>query len=144
MSHSLTLNSDLGVIVLRARKTMSLDELRRVFPEMLDMPGFRQGLCLVADFRGSGTVLTGEDVQQLAANAGATDASWGDTKWAIIASDDVLFGLSRMFGALTDGHQVTTHTFRTVAAADDWLGLGIDMNEILARTPAPRAAEVLT
>jgi hypothetical protein len=135
MSHSLTLNKELGVIVLRAKETMSFAEIRLVLGEMVRLPGFRQGLCLIADFRGSGTTLTGEDVRQLATHAAETDAAWGVTKWAILASDSLMYGLSRMFGTLTDQHAVTTHVFHTVAEADGWLGIGVEVDEILARTP---------
>ena len=135
MSHTLALNKELGVIVLRAKETMSLDELRRVLGEMVGLPDFREGLCLVADFRGSGTDLTGDDIRRLASHASETDAAWGVTKWAFLASDSLMYGLSRMFGALTDQHRVTTHVFRGVVEADGWLDLGIQMDEILARTP---------
>ncbi len=135
MSYSIVLNKDLGVVVLRAKEAMTIDELRLVFSDTVRMPGFRRGLCLVADFRGSGTVLSADDVRQLALHADKTDAAWGDTKWSILASSAVMFGLSRMFAALTDEHQVTTHVFRTVVEADGWLGLGIEMEEILERTP---------
>ena len=40
-----------------------------------------------------------------------------------------------MFMALTSAHRVTTHVFRTVAEADGWLGVGVEMDEILVRTP---------
>ena len=135
MSHTLKLNKDLGVIVLRAKRAMSFDEIRRVFGEMVRLADFREGLCLVADFRGSGTAISSEEIKQLAARAGEIDAAWGATRWAIIASDDLLYGLSRMFSALTDRHRVTTHVFRSLEAADDWLGLGVEVKEILVRTP---------
>jgi hypothetical protein len=135
MSHTLKLNIELGVIVLRAKQSLSFSEIRDIFGEMVRLPGFREGLCLVADFRGSGTSLTGEDIRQLAIWARRTDAAWGDTKWSIIASSDALYGLSRMFSSLTDELQVETHVFRDVEAADGWLGLGVEADEILARTP---------
>ncbi|CAN5751058.1 hypothetical protein BH11PSE3_BH11PSE3_23740 [soil metagenome] len=135
MSHTLTLNKDLGVIVLRAKQPMSFNEIRLVFKEMVRLPGFRKGLCLVADFRATGTEITADDVRGLAHQARETDSDWGDTKWSIIASDDLLYGLSRMFGTLTDNHQVTTQVFRDVASADGWLGIGVETSEILARTP---------
>jgi hypothetical protein len=40
-----------------------------------------------------------------------------------------------MFIAHTSAHAVTTHVFRTVLEADGWLGIGVEMDEILARTP---------
>jgi hypothetical protein len=135
ISHTLAFNKDLGVIVLRAKQRMSFDEIRLVFGEMARLPDFREGLYLVADLRGSDSVITGDDVRRIAVHARDTDAAWGVTKWAIIAGDDLAFGLSRMFGALTDEHRITTRVFRDVETADDWLGLGVEMHEILARTP---------
>ncbi|MDP1961179.1 MAG: hypothetical protein Q8K93_03160 [Reyranella sp.] len=135
MSHTLKLNIELGVIVLRAKQSMSFEEIRGVFVEMVRLPGFKEGLCLVADFRGSGTILTGEDIRNLAAFAERTDHAWGDTKWCIVASSDTMFGLSRMFSSLTDQLQVDTHVFRDIEAANGWLGLAVDVEGILAQTP---------
>ena len=60
----------------------------------------------------------------------------GDTKWAIIASDDMRYGLSRMFIALTEGHQVDTQFFAMFSRLMTGSGLVVEMDEILARTPA--------
>ena len=135
MSYTLTVNNGIGVIVLRAKQPMTFNEIRMVFVEMVGLPGFKEGMCLVADFRGSGTSLSADHVRELSVHAHHTDSAWGVTKWAFLASDNLMYGLSRMFGTLTDRHQVTTHVFRTVTEADGWLGIGIEMDEILERTP---------
>jgi hypothetical protein len=135
MSYTLTINDGLGVIVLRAKQPMTFEEIRMVFVEMVSLPDFKEGMCLVADFRGSNTTLSADHVRRLTVHALHTDSAWGNTKWAFLASDSLMYGLSRMFGTLTDEHQVTTHVFRTVMEADGWLGIGIEMDEILARTP---------
>ena len=135
MSHSVRLNKDLGVVVLRA-KDMDFNECRNVLDELVRIPGFKAGLSLVADFRGTNSPITAEEVRTLADYAQKTDADWGVTKWAIVASESLSFGLSRMFAALTDECQVTTHVFHNVTDADDWLGLGVEIKQILALTPA--------
>lgn len=135
MSHTIRLNDDLGVIVLRAKRSMDVAEIELAFAEMLSLPGFREGLSLIVDFRGSETPISGAEVRQLAEYARRADARWGTTKWSFIASADMAYGLSRIFMALTSEHQVETHVFRTLHDADDWLGLGVDVDEILARTP---------
>jgi hypothetical protein len=63
-----------------------------------------------------------------------TDAKWGVTKWAIIAADDLTFGLTRMYMALTEDYHVTTNVFGDAIKADDWLGLGVEMEQILRQT----------
>jgi hypothetical protein len=52
------------------------------------------------------------------------------TKWAIIAADD----LTRMYMALTEDYHVTTNVFGDAIKADDWLGLGVEMEQILRQT----------
>ena len=69
-------------------------------------------------------MLTSDDVRRLAAYVQRIDAKWGRTKWSILVSSDVAYGLSRMFIAHTSDFEVTTNVFRTLAEADDWLGLG--------------------
>ena len=135
MSHTLKLNTELEVIVLRVKQSLSFEEVRSIFVEMVRLPGFKEGLCLVADFRGSGTSLTGDDMRKLADLARQKDAAWGDTKWAFVASSDVMYGLSRMYMALTGELQVDTHVFRDIKTANGWLGLTVDVEEILIQTP---------
>ena len=135
MPHTIRLNDDLGVIVLRAKRSMDLAEIERAFAEMLRLPGFREGLSLIVDFRGSETPISGAEMRQLAEYARRADAKWGTTKWAFLASADLTYGLGRIFMALTSEHQVETHVFRTLHDANGWLGLGVDANEVLVRTP---------
>jgi len=135
MPHTIRFNSELGVIVLRAKRSMDFVELESALEELVHVPGFTGGLSLIVDFRGSDTPITTSEVRRLAVYAQQTDARWGDTKWCFLASDDVTFGLSRMFMALTSKHQVETHVFRDLESANDWLGLGVGADDVLARTP---------
>ena len=135
MAYTISFNRDLGVIVLRAKQSMDVHELEQSFGELVNLSGFKEELSLIFDFRGSTTPLTSADLRRLAIYAEGTDARWGNTKWSFLASTDVTFGLSRMFMALTARHQVETHVFRTLIDADDWLGLGMGIDEILVRTP---------
>jgi hypothetical protein len=135
MSHSIKLNDAFDVIVLRSTGKVDFTELQNDLDELVRMPGFREGLSLVADFRGSSTPVTAAEIVKLADYAKRTDAKWGVTKWAIIAADDLTFGLTRMFMAMTEDYDVTTQVFRDAVKADGWLGLGIDVEEILKKTP---------
>lgn len=114
---------------------MDVLEIQAAFSEILQLPGFREGLSLVVDFRGSETPLNGAEVRQLAEYARHADARWGTTRWSFLASADLTYGLSRIFMALTSEHQVETHVFRNLVDADDWLGLGVNVDQILVRTP---------
>ena len=135
MSHTIALNRELGVIVLRATERMDFAELSRVFAEILALPGFTHGLSLVADFRQGQTQVSTEQIRQLAGVAHAMDGQWGVAKWAILTGNDLTYALVRMFGTLTSDCKVTTQVFREPAAAADWLGLGVGMDELLETTP---------
>jgi hypothetical protein len=120
---------------VRAKQSMDVAELEKTFDELVSLPGFKEGLSLIVDFKGSDTPTTTVELRRLAAYATQTDDKWDNTKWSVLASADVAFGLSRMFMALTNKHQVETHIFRNLDEADDWLGLGVEMVEILEHTP---------
>ena len=44
MAHTIRFNRDLGVIVLRAKQSMDIDELEQSFDELVNLPGFKEGL----------------------------------------------------------------------------------------------------
>ncbi len=120
---------------MRPRQTLDLSALETALDEAVHLPGFKEGVCLVIDFRVVKPALSPADIRRLVAYTDKSDFKWGKTKWIFIADDDVTYGLSRMYVALAERHEVTTHVFRNLTMADDWLGLGIDVAEILSRTP---------
>ena len=135
MPHSIRLNENLGVIVLRYRGCVDFSELRKVFDTVVLTAGFKEGLCLVADFRDNSPSLTEKEITRLADYAKRTDANWGATKWVFIVAKDSAFGLARLFSSLTSNYDVETKAFHTAQEADNWLGLGTEVEDILALTP---------
>jgi hypothetical protein len=135
MSHTIRLNGVLGVIVLRFRACVDFSEIRKVFDGLVLIPGFKAGLSLVADFRDNSPPLTGAETARFADCVGRTEADWGATKWVFIAAKDTSFGLARSFSLLTSNYNIQTKAFRNASEADDWLGLGTDVEDILALTP---------
>lgn len=131
MAHSIRILDNLGLVVLRYWGDVTYEEIREVFDEWVRLPGFLPHLKALIDFRQATTQVSGDEVQKLAAYAHQTDALWGDTKWAVLAPSDVIYGLSRMYSALTVDYDVKTHVFRTPEEANDWLGVGINVGEIL-------------
>jgi hypothetical protein len=137
MPHVAELNEQLGVVAIRYWGNLGYAEIAGAFQELVVLPGFRAGLKCVVDFRSAHTSLTGGQIRQLVHVARGTDHAWGTTKWAVIASDDVIFGLSRMYSSLTADHEVTTHVFRSSDAANDWLEIGTSIDDVLHRTLGP-------
>ena len=131
MAHSVRILDNLGLVVFKYWDDVNYNEIQNVFDETVKMPGFRANLKAIADFRDANTTMTGKEVQRLASYAQKIDPLWGDTKWAILAPSDLIYGLSRMYSALTSDYEVQTHVFRTVDQANDWLGVGMPVKDIL-------------
>lgn len=132
MPHTITLNDPIGIIVVRYSGTIAASEIRQAIDEVVAIPGFKPGLRLIADFQDSETPITGREVWQLADYAARHDARWGQTKWAVLASSEATYGLARIFTTLTDHHKVATQVFRTAREAGDWLGIGAEIEALLA------------
>ena len=122
MPHRITFVPELEVVVGRFSGSISLAELENALDEVAREPWFHSRLKLIADFRGCSTAMTGNEVHTFAGYARRADLAWGDTRWAVLASSDLIYGLSRIYMAITAGYQVQTHVFRTAQEADDWLG----------------------
>jgi hypothetical protein len=135
MPYTLRFNHELDVIVLRTRQVVHLSEIEDALDQAVHLPGFKEGLCLIIDFRAKKPSLSATDIRQLVEYTEKSDFKWGKTKWLIIADDDVTYGLSRIYAALAERHEVTTRVFRSLGQADDWLGLGIEAAQILTATP---------
>lgn len=133
MAHSIKFFDELGLVVFQFWGDLSYDEIQSFFDEAVKLPGFRPNLKAIADCRKATTRMTGKEIQKLASYAQKTDPLWGDSKWAILASSDLVYGLSRMYSALTTDYDVQTHVFRTVDEAKDWLGID-PVTDILLRT----------
>jgi len=133
---SLKANATFGAIVLRLKGACEFRELFDLIDKFLLLDGFAAGVALVADCRDGSMHLSAENIRQLADRAKGTDAAWGASKWAVLVSTDVMFGQVRMFQTLTHDHRVQTQVFRTAEEADEWLGLGIGTDRLLALTPA--------
>ena len=122
-----------GVVVLELGGEVTLDETEEALEAIPSRPWFRPRLKMVADARNCTTRMTGKDVERLAAFARQLDDAWGETRWAVLAPDDLVYGLARIYMALTEDYQVQTHVFRNVQDVNDWLGIGVDIEEILKR-----------
>ena len=89
-----------------------------------DVAGFDE----LVDMRDVQTIVppSSERVKQLAAVSAVMDAPGSPSKFAIVASDDLAFGLGRMYQSYRESNKNSTKevaVFRTRDAALHWLGL---------------------
>ena len=67
------------------------------------------------------TTLRGSDIQAKAALDKTLLPRLGSARWAIVATEDSVFGLARMFQNLMDGGPIRVGTFRDLEGAEAWL-----------------------
>jgi hypothetical protein len=130
--HTTELRENLNVIVVRSSGQVAFDEIRDTLDELVRRPDFRPGLNLIVDFRQCETPVTADEVRRLAEYAERIDPQWGNSKWVLLASNDLTFGLARMYASLTHAHKVATRVFRTADEVNGWLRLAMTLEEILA------------
>jgi len=133
MAHQIKLNTELGVVAVRYTGTVSSEEITAVMDESVHLPGFHKGLKAIGDFRECDVSIGSLEMTTLVAFAKRHDLEWGDTRSALIANKDCIYGLARMFIAKTNEMHVETRVFRTASEADDWLGIGVSLDQALNR-----------
>ena len=132
MPYRITFVPECDVIVVRLSGVLTPAEAQAGMNEIPSQSWFRPHIKLIIDARGCTTRMTGADIERLADHAKHLDPVWGESKWAVLATADLFYGLSRMYMAFTANCRVQTKVFRNIADAADWLG-DVDVEEALKR-----------
>jgi hypothetical protein len=74
------------------------------------------------DARDAVTDLTADQVRLLVQRAAKVLATAGVGPTAIVTTNDLVFGMARMYALLADGVGVNAEVFRDIRSATDWLG----------------------
>ena len=88
-------------------------------------PDWKPGYNVLVDFRGTYKFdLSVPDIEELATLHRELEDVIGNGRLAVVAPDDVVYGVSRMWETVTEGHTfMTTYIFRNLRDAEEWLGI---------------------
>jgi hypothetical protein len=114
--------SDVFDLAVRIAGELTLDLLLESRQKLLDDPRTRPGLAVLFDYSDADARhLSMDDVREAA--AGAEAQRLGFRAVAVVATDDLTFGLSRMFASLApdEGSPGPRTVVRSVAEAEEWL-----------------------
>jgi len=94
----------------------------------IDIPDPPANLLILSDYRKlDPSGLTSADIEQIRINAlGRTDNKYESVKEAIVVSDRLGFGLSRMYDGLIYSEKYEVNVFTDVNEARQWLGLELE------------------
>ena len=110
-----------GRIETRCTGDVTLDEVMRHFEELEADPSTPGRLDVLLDLDGMTSVPERTNLRQVTQ---AVDRLTARLRWgacAIVATSDVLFGMSRMFAVFAEGLFAQTQVFRERRAAEHWL-----------------------
>jgi hypothetical protein len=102
---------------------ISVDDIRSYRSSLAAHPDWRKGYRQLVDVRGAALgALSAEAVRSLADSAAELDPVLGAGKVAIVVSEEVHFGMARMYQAMAEGSARSVEVFRDPTPALDWLG----------------------
>ena len=122
-------DTELGLVVVVCAGVVTAEQFARHVAPLVEAPEHSlMPLTLVdttAALRGDGpsTILV-EHARRAAENI--DDALEGGARVAIVATQDEFFGLARMYEMLREQSPVECQVFRSLAEAEQWLGLSED------------------
>jgi hypothetical protein len=115
------IDRELGLIRTRCRGNVTFAEVLGHFRELENDPSLPARLDVLLDLTGMQSIPESDQVSSAAREVEVLrrKVAWGAC--AIVASSDILFGMSRMFHALVEAQFANSNVFRDLAGAERWL-----------------------
>jgi hypothetical protein len=111
----------LALIRTRCSGDVRFEEVVRHFRELESDPSLPARVDVLIDLTEMSSIPESEQIRSVAGEVERLQQrlEWGAC--AIVASRDVLFGMSRMFEVFAENHFADSHVFREVDGAELWL-----------------------
>ena len=112
------------VVYTTASGTLDDAQLLEHKKKLTSDPGFHPGMVELSDVRGIEKLdVTTDGIRHFALKDQRDKGKLRDYKLAIVASEDVVYGMARMYQANTAMNVPNVRVFRDISEAKDWLGL---------------------
>jgi hypothetical protein len=123
MAFSFTIDKDHGVVRFVAEDVFSSRDLSESIKRVTAHPDFRPDYDHLVDMRAvSAFQPDSKDIRKRSQDD-RDNIRLDTSRIAIVATNNVVFGMARMYETLMDGADVTVRTFRDMAEAEAWLDL---------------------
>lgn len=109
-------------VLVRGAGTLSLDEVLRLLDDLAAAgPQIRGKNGIIDAARGTETHMTFDSIRRISDRVSQLDDLFRDTRWAVVAPDDALFGVARMYETLRSGGPFEVRVFRNATDAEAWV-----------------------
>ncbi len=121
MPISYVIDQALGIVRITAERDSTPADHGRLARCWLRDPAYRAGMSILVDNRRMGIGPTCEQIRELAETSRHMRDFEPGTRCALVAADDLRFGLARMFSSISEDAPLHTRVFRNVPEAEAWL-----------------------
>ena len=118
-----TIDRDLGLVRETAWGTATREDFEDLIQRLVADPEFHPGMSVLCDFESLEFDLPTEDIEAIYVLMERHAEAFGDSRFAVVTSGDLEFGLTRMFGMISSGAAFETQVFRSLVEAGLWLGI---------------------
>lgn len=124
MPVSYRIDSPNGIVWTKVTGVLTDEQLLRHKEALLADPAFRAGMKEISDVRDVERLdVTREGIRRFASFDAVHSSHLSAHEIALLVSDDLTFGLGRMYGALTEGNIGGVKVFRCESEVRSWAGL---------------------
>lgn len=118
---------DQKVAYIKASGKVNADEIMREGARMFAETDWENGFNILCDYRNITELdLRSEDINRIASRDRVHEPIFDKSKCAVVAENDLIFGLSRMWEIVSEDTSLTTMIFRDIREAIDWLEMDVD------------------
>jgi hypothetical protein len=121
MSVHYTYNKEKDMLYAAAEDNVSIEELTTVLNEISSSDIFSPDVKTLWDIRKLDFSKIDSDFARQLINVRKQNTSRGNAKVAILAEQDLAYGMSRMYESMSDGMPQTIMVFKELKKAEDWL-----------------------
>lgn len=123
MCHSIEIDTDKKLIHITASKNVDAFELKEILAEIINHEEWQPGFNILCDYREIEKFnVNFKDIVDLTDWQISVDARLGNGRCAIVASRDLVYGMSRMWEILSAERSLKIGVFRNMDDAVSWLG----------------------
>jgi len=115
------IDSDAGIVQVVVQGSLVLEEMLATIAAVAEDPLFQKGLHVLSDHRTIAAPATTDQVMGLIQQARKFQEKLGGTRWAIVVSSDLSFGMMRMLSAFAEPIPLRVEVFREYEEALAWL-----------------------
>jgi hypothetical protein len=122
MSISLNYNSDENIIYTKAEGVVKLNDILSYFSSVTDL-NLQESYGVLADYSEATLKLSNKDIHQMSARRSIDSNISQSIKIAVFCTKDLVFGIGRMYEALTDDEKYNVMISHSEKEAREWLGI---------------------